>query len=228
MWNRKSPTQFWNHAIFSQRSSAFIDREFQIKYTKYLIGMGIISMGMILLPAFTLSIQNYSLFIRLADQFSPQITDYLWREKVTLYITFSAIAVANIFLWWFVAHRLTSKLAGPAKVLRNHISRLIRSDYSVSTIRLREGDEFKELINSYNYFYTLLNTHTKRELNDLLLIAKSVNDLNAKGLIDNMIEERCVKLGLDPKKTDEIMQSFNHHFDRGANGEKAPDSRHAS
>ena len=153
-------------ATYSRRSSSYVDRDFQERITRYLIGLSAISSLLFLLPALYFTNQNYSIFVDLADLNNPALSNYLFRERVGINVIFIVAFLTQAVFWYFFTKKMTEKIAAPAKVLRNHIRIASRGDFSLLPVKIREGDEFKDLINSYNYFYKLLQSQYLREIEE--------------------------------------------------------------
>lgn len=190
----KPETKYLQPAAYRRQNSSFIDRDFQLKYTRYILGMALVSTAIFLLPVFYFSNQNYSIFFKLADLMNPELANYIARERLGFNIIFSAVFLGNLAFWAIFSKKMTAKIAGPAKILRNHIRLLSRGDYTRAPVRLREDDEFKELINTYNYLYTLLKVQNERELKELDNIHGSITNPIAHKLIGQMIDERKHRL----------------------------------
>ncbi|MEQ1663775.1 MAG: hypothetical protein ABL927_00195 [Bdellovibrionales bacterium] len=213
MWSTRQ-SKYMQPSAYSRRSTRFIDRNFQLKYTYYILGVAIASTLLFILPALYFTNQNYQIFYKLADLSNPDLASYISREQFGLNVLFACAAIANIIFWYIFSLKMTAKIAGPAKILRNHIRLMSRGDFSLPMVRLRDDDEFVDLINTYNYFYTLLKTQNKNDLNSLLNIRSSVSNSPAREVIQEMIRQRTLRLGLTP---DHVEVPVSSH-----------DSRHAS
>ena len=206
---------------YTRRNSGFIDREFQLKYTRYLLWMSGLITLLFLLPPFYYCYQNYGLFIHLSDLNEPRLTHFLISERFYLFVYFGIAAVAQLGFWAIFSRRMSAKIVGPAKLLRNHIRLISRGDFSLSILRIREDDEFKELISSYNYFFALLKTQYARELVDLKNLKEVTTHQKALSLIDEMIEVRAKRLGQTPLSSNDRANSCEGRA-------TSRDSRHAS
>ncbi len=210
-------------ATYTRRSTAYVDRDFQERITRYLIGLSAVSSMLFLLPALYFTNQNYSIFVDLADLMNPQISNYLYRERVGLDVIFIVALAAQVVFWYFFTRKMTEKIAAPAKILRNHIRISSRGDFSLQPIRIREGDEFKDLINSYNYFYKLLQSQYLRELEDLKSLKKTTTNPLAIKILDQFIEERALRLDLPSEMPHRVTSPLH-----GEAPEKPRGSSHAS
>ncbi len=191
-----SESQYLQPSGYTRRASTFTDREFQLKYTRYLLWMSGFITLIFLLPPFYYSFENYHIFINLADLNDPQLTHYLMSERFYLAVYFVAAAVAQFGFWFLFSKRMSAKIVGPAKLLRNHVRLLSRGDFTLPVLRVREDDEFKELVSSYNYLYTLLKTQYQSELEDLKSLQKIVTQPAALALLNEMVDVRERRLGL--------------------------------
>lgn len=158
------------------------------------MGMATLSILFFVVPTYYFAHENYEIFFRLADLMNPELAYYIEREKWGLNLAFMACLMANIIFWGIFSKKMTAKIAAPIKLLRNHIRYLSRGDLSLPILRMREDDEFKELISSYNYLYSILKTQSERDLANLTKINESLTNPMAKELIQTMIYERQTRL----------------------------------
>jgi len=214
MWSPRN-AKYLQPSVYSKRSTSYVDKDFQLKYTRYILTVAAFSILAFLIPAFYYSNQNYDIFFKLSDMLNPDLAHYIAKERLNFNVLFFITLVANMIFWFIFSKNMTAKIAGPAKILRNHIRLLSRGDFSLPPVRLRDDDEFKELVNTYNYLFTLMRVQNQRELEDLKRILPAVTNPIAKELVKNMMDERAMRL--DPtssSRSEELVAS--------------PDSRHAS
>lgn len=222
MWPLRE-LRYLQPATYTRRASPYVDRDFQERITRYLIGLSMVSSVLFLLPALYFTNQNYSIFLNFADTSSPNLSGYLMRERVGLDVVFALSFIAQLAFWYVFTRKLTEKIAAPAKILRNHLRIASRGDFSLAPIRIREGDEFKDLINSYNYFYKLLQTQYRREIDDLKRIKEGETNPASLKIIDQLIEERALRLNLDEELPHRLVSPLN-----GEGPEKPRGSHRAS
>lgn len=187
--------QHLQSSAYTVRSSRYIHHEFQVKFTKYIMGIIAFTTVLFLLPAFYFSNQNYEIFRELAETTQSGIASYLFREQILFNVILFTAFICNIAFWYIFTLRLTAKIVGPIKILRNHIRMLSRGDYSQPLITLRDEDEFKEVIGSYNYFYTLLKAQTESELKELNELKKYITNPAALDIIRHLASDREKRLG---------------------------------
>ena len=147
-----------------------------------------------MLPTLWVMNQNYSNFMNLSDLMNPKLSNYIFREQVGLNVIFIVALVSQTVFWFFFTRKMTDKIAAPAKLLRNHIRLVTRGDFSLPPIRLREDDDFKDLVNSYNYLFKLLQVQYERELDDLKKLKTTTTNPVAIKILDQLIKERATRL----------------------------------
>ena len=219
MWKPRN-SYYMQSSAYSRRSSSFIDRDFQLKYSRQILIMSFVGIGFFLLPAFFYAHQNYDIFVKLADLMNPEISDHIKRERFALNMAFVTASIGWLLFWWTTSKKMTAKIAGPAKILRNHMRLLSRGDLSLRPVTLREDDEFKELINTYNYLYSLLKVQNEKELATLESILQNVNHPVAQELVKDLMTARKVRLNVSNTEPAAIVPF--------ASPAATPDSRHAS
>lgn len=190
MWSKQKTVANVPPAAYSQRMSKYIDRDFQIKFTKYILIVAVVSGMAFLIPTLYFINQNYDIFVNLADSFSPDIADHIAREQVGFNLIFSIFFFANIIFWVVFTRNMTAKIVGPAKILRNHLRLLSRGDLSLPPVKIREDDEFQELVQTYNYFYSLIRVQNERELTELKKVKEQVINPTAHQMLQKIIKDR--------------------------------------
>lgn len=115
-------------------------------------------------PFIYFSNENFRFFQNLAVETSPSLLAHLEREQLWFNIlaTFllSTLCGAN---WWF-AIKLVGSFRGQVNSFDRHLKHLIRGEWFVPPLRVREKDDFKDLVEQYGYFYKSLQAMTKAEI----------------------------------------------------------------
>ncbi len=194
MWPSLKPKDYLP-PTYVRRQSRYVDRNFQVKYGRYMLAMAVVSAVTLLLPAVFYANQNYAIFYRLADLMNPALASYLTKERIGINVVFIAAFVGHLIFWSILCKKMTTNIAGPATILRNHMRQLARGNYRLEPIRLRESSEFKELVNTYNYHFTLLRVQATKELHLLQSIQSSISNPMALKIVNQLIEERLDRLG---------------------------------
>lgn len=205
---------------FEARKTAFIDKDFQIKYTLLVISAAIFGMIFGLLPIYYFLNQNYQIFVELAYEYSPELIRYLENERVWMNTFLFSIFSGLIVFFSVIGFKMTGRIAGPLHVLKNHIQQLSRGNWTLKSIKVRDNDEFQDLIEAYNYFYNSFVTNAERELELLQQFSLSKDNLDAYNAWIELMMEKQEQLDKIP--------DLVHLSDYAAGDFESPDSRHVS
>lgn len=179
-----------------RRTSRFIDRDFQVRYAAVVMAAAVLGGILAFLPISLYLSQNYQIFIDLANQYAPALMDSLERERIgvisLLFVGFTGLTAFFLVL----SFKLTNRIVGPLKVLRNHLRRMSRGQWSMAPIRIRDSDEFKDLVDSYNYFYESFRATLRRDLDTLKKLKIDPQDRDSYRAWRKLIEERCQQLNV--------------------------------
>jgi hypothetical protein len=196
MWSLRRPEQLQSSA-YSRRQSSFIDRDFQLRYTKKTFWISTFATLLFFSPALYWCNQNYEIFIDLAYGYNAKLVEHLESEQATLNTLLIACILGQTAFLWIVGNRMTAKVIAPLKIMRNHLRLLSRGELSVNAIRLRSEDEFQDLFTTYNYFYATLIAQARKDLDRLEdLKLHSTHPLVLESL-KNMINEKKIQLNVE-------------------------------
>jgi hypothetical protein len=184
---------------FTMRSSRFIDRDFQLKYTSVVLLAAIIGTSVTVVPSIFFLNENYQIFVDLAYDSAPQILEYLERERAWLNLIIVSGVLGTLAFFWYLGLKMTSRIVGPINVLKNHIRGLTRGKWDQPLVKTRDKDEFNDLIETYNYFYESFQVNLKRDLAFLQKLAIDPQNRDAYLAWKNLIKEKQTQLGIDAK-----------------------------
>ncbi len=218
MWIHKLPPKR-EAQNFHQRRSLYMKRQFQMRYIFYMAGSFIITLVMAGAPVFFFINQNYVLFRELAHEKAPEILNALETERTWLLRVVTIMLLFSTVFFTYFGLKLTSRIVGPLLVLQNHIQRIIMGDFTTPQIRVRENDEFQDLIAAYNYFYLSLRQKTINDLEKLRRVEPPFKDRVAHAYWMELVNER--RYQLNTAGSPELTSS-------GVNELRSPDSRHVS
>lgn len=108
--------------------------------------------------------QNYQIFIDLAYHSAPDLLKYLEREREWMNFFLVAMFSGMITFFLFLGLRMTARIIYPLLALERHLKSMTRGHWTVKELKIRENDEFQDLITSYNYFFRSLQIKTKQDL----------------------------------------------------------------
>lgn len=177
--------------------SFFIDKDFQLKYT--FMGVTGAATGMLLagVPILYLVNENYQIFFKLAMDSAPSLLSALEREQVLMNQFFVFVFLGLLIFFFLIGLKISARLVAPIKILQKHIRALSRGQFNVSSITIRESDEFHDLIENYNYLYRSLQLNLKLEVEKLHTVSKSVKDKYTHQILMDLIDEKSSQLNLD-------------------------------
>jgi hypothetical protein len=182
-WVPKS--QYKGQAFHAKRVNFVINERFQWRYTRYLVTSvffaTLITGGV---TGYFLN-QNYEIFNRLAYLHAPDLLPQLEREQVWINTFLFAFVITLIGISLFFGLRMTSRMAGPVMVLKRHLKSLASGMFFQRPSRVRENDEFKDLIETYNYLYFSLQAQIKK---DVKVLSKALQQKDSK-LVDEALRQ---------------------------------------
>ena len=205
------------------RASRFIDRDFQVRYASVVVVAAVLGAVFAFIPIIVFLNQNYRIFIDLAYQYAPALMDDLEREQIwvtsLLFVGFSGLTTFFLVL----SFKMTNRIVGPLKVIRNHLRRLSRGQWHIAPVRIRETDEFQDMVDSYNYFYESFRTNLKRDLDLIKKLKVDMDDQESFDAWRSLIEEKSMQLNLKTELPYPMISALSAAANAGS-----PDSRRVS
>lgn len=167
-----------------------VNRDFQIRYTKAAIGVALVSTvltcSVILYPLYTFEILRIPKFL-----------------PVPILLAMVAAAFINVGLIGFFGFLITHKLAGPAYALSREFYKITNGRLG-SQLKVRDGDELKYLVRTFNEMSEALAASTKVELEKAQDLEKktrefiegnsSVKDSEAASSLLEEVSAMCLRL----------------------------------
>jgi len=177
-----------------------VDRRFQVKYTSLVVASVLISM----LPIGGLTLyflnQNYNIFMDLALSYSPNLLPHLERERIWINGLVGTTTIGMTIFFAFYGLRVTGRLVTPLLILKEQIKNLARGHWDGPDIRVRDTDEFHELVEAYQYFYKILQHETKLEIEQLQRVVPDLSSEHSRAIVNELIQEKSKRLGaMGPK-----------------------------
>jgi methyl-accepting chemotaxis protein len=174
--------------------SVLVERDFQLRWTRgAVIGLAL-GLALVAGPLAAVLAHNYQLFERIAFNENPGLVNDLVREK-GFFITYAAASSLFVlaFAWVFI-YRASTRIAAPLKVLKNHLKLLSRGHWQQMSIHTRDNDEFRDLIESYNYFYASFQAQVRGELKALEQLRPSEEDRTRFDIWKKLVEKKTSQL----------------------------------
>ena len=145
----------------AKRSIFIINRPFQFKYSLLLALMGVLIAT--LFSAHIFYFLNEYLQVVIPDYIDhPQIYDFIMGEKKKLIVYLVVLTFLLASFLFFMGIVITHKIAGPIMVIKRKMADVERGDFGAQ-VRLRKGDEFKDLAESFNSMVASLVYLLKRK-----------------------------------------------------------------
>ncbi len=220
MWIHKLPPKRESRN-FHQKRTLYLKKQFQVRYTLYLVGALVTTLALAGFPVYFFMNQNYQMFMALANEKAPDLLKSLELEKAWLVRILLGTVLFSLFFYVYFGLKWTSRMVGPLLVLQNHLQRLARGDLSAPQVRVRENDEFQDLIAAYNYFYLSLRQKTILDVEKIKKLEPSPNDRRIHAFWNELITERKYQLNL----LDEVEKKS---IVNAVSDSQSPGSRHAS
>jgi hypothetical protein len=144
-----------------------LEKKFQWSYTSALLG--IVSIGTLVGSAATYYFinQNYEIFLQITAQYAPQMIANLASERQILNQLIGALFFGTMIFYLFVSMKMSSRIIAPVLLLQKHMKKFLNGHLQEKPIRIRESDEFHDLIETYNYLYDVIKTQTQTDLDRL-------------------------------------------------------------
>lgn len=143
--------------------------------------------------------QNYDAFLEVAYRYSPELVVHLQREKAFLTYLFIA-SMIGIGIYTLALGILTTyRLIGPVFALKRHLSNMIKGDWSQPLLKVREDDDYHDLVDTYNYFYSSLRRQAEWELEQIAKCKVSPYALESMERKKALVDYKACQLSLDPE-----------------------------
>jgi hypothetical protein len=180
-----------------QRFHYLINKDFQLKYTGYLVTSAVLSALIVGGPTYYFLNQNYNIFLNLAYSMSPDIVHHLFQEKtwITGFFIFSLLTLVVFHVYFGI--RLTFRMVGPIVALRKHMDMVTKGQMYQKPLHVREDDEFHDLIQNYNYLFKTLKAQNAFDVKKLESLKSSLKDAKSLKILNDMIDEKGSQV-LDP------------------------------
>lgn len=191
-YNGKNTT---NKSVF--RFHYLINRNFQVKYTVYLVTSAFFSSLLVGGPTYYFLSQNYDIFLNLSYTLSPEIVQHLTQERnwITGFFIFSLLVL--IIFHVYIGIRFTFRMAGPLVALKRHMNLVTKGHLYQKPLLIRQDDEFHDLIRNYNYLYKTLRAQNSFDIKKLETLKYHINDPKDLEIINEIISEKESQLN-DP------------------------------
>lgn len=180
------------------RHSQMGDKSFQSRLTTGIVVGAALGLAASMIPTLYFINENYRIFSDLAYQQAPELLNDLERERVWIHILFAGSFVGCLFYFSYMIWRISHRVAAPLEILKMHLKSLCRGNWKASGIRVRQDDEFQDLIETYNYFYYSFRQNVKRDIEFLKKLSVDQRNKDAYRAWRHLVEEKSNQLNISP------------------------------
>jgi nitrogen fixation/metabolism regulation signal transduction histidine kinase len=213
MWWRQS-TNTAKAFRLENRSKLLVDPKFQFRHAFSILLAINVPVFIVLGLSYYFVSQNYDTFFEVAYRYSPELITHLEREQSFLRYLFIASGLGLLLYAFLLGIQTTYRLIGPIFALKRHLSNLIRGDWSQPNLKVREDDDYHDLIDTYNYFYNSLRRQSEWELEQIAKCKVSAFALESMERKKALVDYKSAQLSLDPEfyleQEKEIEESTEH------------------
>jgi nitrogen fixation/metabolism regulation signal transduction histidine kinase len=153
-----------------------------------------------LVPIFYFINQNYKIFFELAYNYAPHLVKHLEQERSWINTTLIVVVTPLLIGLTYFGLRLSSKIVGPLKIMTYHLRLLSRGQWDAPNIKVRDDDEFQELIESYNYFYSSFQSQIEKDIQSLKKIVVDPSQKESLYSWMSMLREKGAQLNSPVEK----------------------------
>lgn len=211
MWSANTHREV-KPVTYQKRQSFFIDKDFQVKYTLVVVMAAVIGILVSAVPIYYFLDQNYEIFRNLAYSDAPELLNHLEREHRWMKVLLTGSIVGVVVFFTFLGLRMTAKIVAPIKLISNHMKKMTRGLWKQKELKIRDDDEFQDLVDTYNYFYQSFQVYLEEDVRKLEAMEISSEDSQTYNLWKSMIEDKRLQLKRkplhvvqDPISSDELL-----------------------
>jgi len=197
-----------NKSVF--RFHYLINKNFQVKYTIYLVTSAFFSSLIVGGPTYYFLNQNYDIFLNLSYALSPEIVQHLTQERGWITGFFLSSLVVLIVFHVYIGIRFTFRMAGPLVALKKHMNLVTKGHLYQKPLFIRQDDEFHDLIKNYNYLYKTLRAQNSFDIKKLETMKYKLDTKSDVKILNEMIQEKEAQL-IEPSSLAEKPNHVSDH-----------------
>lgn len=179
---------------YHQKKTKFIDKQFQLKYISLILVPFTLVIIAMATPIYYFWNENYKIFIDLAYMQAPTLVEHLQRENTYIHLLLIIIPISSGLFFYIMGTKITSKVIAPVKLIKNHLYNLARGRWHIRPLKIRDDDEFQELVDIYNYFYKSFQNNIEKDLERIKRLNVDPADRDAYKAWQQLMQEKLCQL----------------------------------
>ncbi len=167
-----------------------VDRDFQLKYTALIVGVG---MGISIILGFFLyraHVENTEL-LNIGQVMAAEVAKYDTRVLYYIVAFIIAMGVALTIYGVLVTHRI----AGPLLVISRHLNSIARGQYP-DVRPLRKHDELKDFFDIFNSMLNSLRDKDREDISDIEQVIEAIDNQKGEDGVEVLIKMKSRKAKL--------------------------------
>ena len=193
---KKSPVRIKQVLDFYKKTPEAY-KNFQWKYTVFLMATVVGTLLIFGLPVLYLSFQNYHIFQSLAYKTEPGLLNHLEREMTSFYIFYTFSLTAGVSFFGFVANKIMKSVTSPLIHIDQEVRSLSIGDWTTDDTKLIIDEDLKIFERSFSYFYRTQRSQMMAELEMLEKIQVDEKNKDSVGALNALIRQKKSQLGLE-------------------------------
>ncbi len=151
------------------------------------------------LPLAYFLFKNYLVLDEIGFKFFPTLLDINSQDKFAILILGLISFIAGLTIQIYAHNVFLKKIYGPIDQLQSHMAGLIQGEFDQQKIALKQDQYVYELIKTYNYLYSSLQTNLKRDIAFLKELEENQqSSFNTNLILNEKIQQ--LRLNQEPKK----------------------------
>lgn len=140
-------------------------------------------------PPFYFLLKNYQFLDELGYKAFPSLLAINNQDKINLLIVSGVSFVVGLIIHMYAQRKFLKRIYKPLDEMQIHMSNVIHGDFSQDKINTRDQHYLEELVKTYNYLYSALQSNLKRDLTFLKELESAHDPELTKILINEKIEQ---------------------------------------
>ena len=200
----------------SRRTHFVVNRRFQLKYVTLLLAFTVVlCLGFAFASQYLIDFDGRK--ITTADSITGSDVELIVKQEKRIVVgslmkVFFAVALIMVILGVYITH----KMAGPIFALQRRMKEVVHGDFKATLFKVRRGDEFQDLIESYNAMIFAFDHKFKEHENEIrrfvIVLSETIDKLERHSNRDEIVNS--LKITLKDFKV--YLPAKEEHFKKAA------------